>query len=73
LAFSADNKTLAVASLDGQITLWHTASGQQLTSLLSCVGQVALLQFSEDNSALAALIVDPATNEANLHVWSTRD
>jgi WD40 repeat protein len=73
LAFSADNRTLVVATLDGHITLWHTASGQQLASLLSHAGQVALLQFSEDNSALAALIVDSATNEANLHVWSTRD
>ena len=73
VAFSTDNKTLAVATTDGQVVLYHAITGQELVSLLRHQGTNVHLQFSRDDSALAAEVVDRTTSEVHLYVWSTQD
>jgi WD40 repeat protein len=72
VSFSPDVKTLAVGSGDGQLGLWHVATGQELATLQGSIGEVIKVQFAEDNSALAAVIIDDK-NECRLHIWSSRE
>jgi WD40 repeat protein len=58
VAFSPDARTLAAATVDGRVYLWHVPTGGALTQLE--MGSVAFvkLQFSRDNRKLAALAKD---------------
>lgn len=53
LAFSMDSKTLATASWDGTVRLWHVASGLQLMTLKGSFGLNWSVAFSPDGNKLA--------------------
>jgi WD40 repeat protein/tRNA A-37 threonylcarbamoyl transferase component Bud32 len=53
--FSPDGRTLATASLDGSVKLWHTATGRELMSLEGDASEpLHALAFSPDGLTLAA-------------------
>jgi WD40 repeat protein len=57
LAWSPDSKTLASASAEGQVRLWHAATRQQLGTLkCRTAGDIPYLVFSPDGQALAAAV-----------------
>jgi WD40 repeat protein len=65
LAFSPDSATLATASRDGAIKLWHIPTGQELFELRGPGGTCPSLAFAEDGRHLLALIIngDPGRDE----------
>jgi WD40 repeat protein len=56
LAFSPDSATLATASNDGVIKLWHVPTGQELFELRGMGGTGNGLAFAEDGRHLLALV-----------------
>jgi WD40 repeat protein len=63
LAWSPDNKTLATATLNGEVKLWNRNSYQQLLELPGQVGGIMSLAFSPNNEILLA------GGEKGLHLW----
>jgi len=53
MTFSSDGKTLATASWDSTMKLWHVASGEPLLTFKSRFGVSWSVAFSPDNSMLA--------------------
>ncbi len=67
LAWSADSKTLASASAEGQVRLWHVAARQQLGTLkCRTVGDMPHLAFSPDGQALAAVVQGNPKSQWNI-------
>jgi WD40 repeat protein len=63
LAWSPDNKTLATATLNGEVKLWNRNSYQQLLELPGQIGGIMSLAFSPNNEILLA------GGEKGLHLW----
>ena len=55
LAFSADGKTLASASIDGTIKWWDVATGKEQATLKVAHGALVRLMFSPDGKVLASV------------------
>lgn len=53
IAFSPDSKTLATASWDGTVKLWHVATGEELLSFPAGGGVAWSVAFSPDSRLLA--------------------
>jgi WD40 repeat protein len=53
-AFAPDGRTLATASWDGTVKLWHVATGQELMTLEGHKEYVWCLAFSPDGTVLAS-------------------
>ncbi|HYP00723.1 MAG TPA: caspase family protein, partial [Pyrinomonadaceae bacterium] len=71
LSFSADGKTLATGSSNGEIKIWNTADGQAAQTLSGHTALVRALAFSPDGKTLAsasfdktARVWDAATGQA---------
>ncbi len=58
LAFSADAALLAVAARTGVITVWRTATGEQVATLVGHGGAVQSLVFLADNRLLVSISLD---------------
>lgn len=69
VAFSADTKTVAVATAEGFLTLWHTSTAQELGMLPTGEGDIFKLQFSSDNRSLAAVAFDPLSTDTHVYLW----
>lgn len=54
VSFSPDNRTLATASWDTTVRLWHVASGQELAVFRAHHGKVEAVAFSPDGTVLAS-------------------
>jgi WD40 repeat protein len=64
LAFSPDNATLAAASLDGVIKLWHVPTGQEMFELRGTGGVCHRVEFTGDGRNFLALVdADPGLDE----------
>jgi WD40 repeat protein len=68
LSFSPDSATLATASLDGVIKLWHVPTGQEMFELRGMGGICHSLAFAEDGRNLLAL-VDAGPARAEILVY----
>jgi WD40 repeat protein len=55
LAFSPDDKTLAVGNSDSQVRLWEVATGKELSSVGRHRGWVNVLAFTERDRAMASV------------------
>lgn len=64
VACSPDGRTIATGTVDGQIMLWHAATGLELFALDQLPGYISGLQFSHDSRLLMA-----ATSDRNVHVF----
>jgi WD40 repeat protein/serine/threonine protein kinase len=65
LAFSPDNLTLAVATRDGWVNLWHLPSRQEILSLKAHRSHAWRAVFSPDRRTLAT-----AGADGNLRLWT---
>jgi len=65
LAFSPDGKTLAVATRDGCVNLWHLPSKQEIISLKAHRSHAWRAVFSPDRRSLAT-----AGSDGNLRLWT---
>jgi WD40 repeat protein len=54
LSFAPDGRTLASASRDRTVKLWHLATGRELRTLRGYEGSVLGFAFAPDGRALAA-------------------
>jgi len=60
LAFSPDADTLAAASADGTVSLWHVKTGERLQDIPAHTGVAASVAFSPDGKTLASAGYDSA-------------
>lgn len=58
-AVSPDSRTLATASRDGEVRLWHLPSGEPLFSLSGNSGPIHHLRFTPDGKSLHAIRETP--------------
>ena len=72
-AITSDEQTLAIATEDGRVSLWHIPTGQPLCTLCQLPERVFCLQFSADGQRLAAVTRQAsggtASGNAALYVW----
>ena len=73
VAFSPDSKTLATASWDGTVKLWHVATGQELLSFNAGGGVAWSVAFSPDSRLLAFGSGSASKSEITLVRSATRD
>lgn len=66
LAFSPDGRTLASASLDQSVRLWHVATGEELLAFEKLPGQINDIAFSSDGRTLGA-----ACHDGSVRLWKT--
>jgi WD40 repeat protein len=55
LAFSPDDKTLAVGNLDSQVRLWEVSTGKELSSVGDHRGWVRVLAFTDRSRGIASV------------------
>ncbi|MGE5190858.1 MAG: WD40 repeat domain-containing serine/threonine-protein kinase [Deltaproteobacteria bacterium] len=72
-AFSSDSRTLATASADGVIKLWHIPTGQELFELRGPGAACDRLEFAGDNRHLLALISNPGPDRDEILVFQAAD
>lgn len=76
LAFSPDERLVAVGSQDGTVKLWECETGKELGSYKAGTGGVAALAFSPDQSMLAAsswssvILIDLSDGRTLAHLGS---
>jgi WD40 repeat protein len=77
LSFSPDDKTLAMAEVSGDITLWNLATGLATVHFPSPNRVVHALRFSSDGRSLAAIVLKQtdqlytmARRSYQVYVWS---
>ncbi|TQE25727.1 helix-turn-helix domain-containing protein [Streptomyces ipomoeae] len=68
VAFAPDDRTLAVASSDGTVTLWSTADGHRRLATLTVPGRVRSVAFSPDGRTVAA-----TSTNAPVSLWGAAD
>ena len=64
LAFSPDDRLLAVGSRDHSADIWNVASGEKLVALPEHPGGVWGLDFSPDGALLAS-----ACDDGSVQIW----
>merc|ERR1712096_469355 len=68
VAYSRDG-TLASASHDGTIRLWHAESGLELQTLSGHNGPISSVAYSPDGTTLAFASHDPNSSLSNIQLW----
>jgi WD40 repeat protein len=66
-AIAPDGIRLASTGMDGRVTIWDTATGQQVLSLRGFSGQVTSLKFSPGGERLAAGGIEGQS--ASIRIW----
>ncbi len=64
-AFSPDDKILAAAGSDGNVTLWETSSGQIFAEFKAHEGRVSCIAFSSDGRTFVT-----GGSDASVVIWS---
>ena len=64
VAFTPDDKRLATGGDSGVITLWDTATGQEVLTLRGHSGAISRLTFSADGRFLAS-----ASKDGSVKLW----
>ena len=72
-AFSPNSRTLATASADGVIKLWHVPTGQELFELRGPATTCDRLEFAGDGRHLLALIFNPGPDRDEMLVFQAAD
>jgi WD40 repeat protein len=65
VAFSPDGTRIATGGIDGTVTIWDAASGEQLLVLRGHFTLVASVAFSPDGSQLASV-----GSEGLVRIWA---
>merc|ERR1712096_428518 len=68
VAYNRDG-TLASASHDGTIRLWHAESGLELQTLSGHNGPISSVAYSPDGTTLASASHDPNSSLSNIQLW----
>ena len=69
VTFAPDGKTLASASWDGTVRLWHAATAQELMVLRPTRYWVHQVTFGRDGKSLAALSRHPRDEGTDVTIW----
>jgi eukaryotic-like serine/threonine-protein kinase len=67
--FSPDGRTLASASHDGTLRLWHAATGQEICRLLNVGYKLKHCRFSSDGRTLVCWSEQLPEGHVNVHVF----
>ncbi len=68
LCFSADNRFLALGSVNGQLRVWLLAEGRQILNIQGHIRTVRAVKFNRDNSRLFS-----AGDDGVVKVWDTNN
>lgn len=74
IEFSPDESLLAISDNHGSIRLWESATGDPVSPILDCWGEIDSLAFSPDGRALIAVVSKAYDSDANgILVWPIGD
>jgi WD40 repeat protein len=68
VAFSPDGRTLASASWDDTVKLWHPRTGKERATLRGHTDEVRSVVFSPDGRTLAS-----ASEDGTIKLWDVAD